>query len=65
MQLDESQKAINIFEQLCSIEVGGTDTESSGYAKKQKPQVVRFIEALNLTDGEYDYENGIVNNILD
>lgn len=63
--LDDSQKAINVFEQLCSIELGGTDSQSAGYAKKQKPQVVRFIEALNLTDGEYDYENGIVNNILD
>ena len=65
LALDESQKAINIFEQLCSIEIGGTDTQSAGYAKKQKPQVVRFIEALNLTDGEYDYDNGIVKNILD
>ena len=63
--LDDSQKAINIFEQLCSIEIGGTDTQSAGYAKKQRPQVVRFIEAMNLTDGEYDYDNGSVKNILD
>ena len=63
--LDDSQKAINIFEQLCSIEIGGTDTQSAGYAKKQRPQVVRFIEAMNLTDGEYDYENVSVKNILD
>ena len=63
--LDDSQKAINIFEQLCSIEIGGTDTQSAGYAKKQRPQVVRFIEAMNLTDGEYDYDNGFVKNILD
>ena len=65
MALDDSQKAINIFEQLCSIEIGGTDTQSAGYAKKQRPQVVRFIEAMNLTDGEYDYENVSVKNILD
>lgn len=63
--LDDSQKAINIFEQLCSIEIGGTDTQSAGYAKKQRPQVVRFIEAMNLTDGEYDYDNVSVKNILD
>ena len=65
LTLDDSQKAINVFEQLCSIEIGGTDTQSAGYAKKQRPQVVRFVEAMNLTDGEYDYDNVTVRNILD
>lgn len=64
-QLDDNLKTINVFEQLCSVEVGGTDYQSAGYAKKQKPQVVRFIEALDLTNGEYDYDNGIIKNILD
>jgi hypothetical protein len=60
MQLDDAHKAVVLFEALCFIEVDGTDTQSTTYAKKQKPTINRFKEAIDLTNGAYDFDETIV-----
>ena len=63
--LEEAQKVLTIFSQLCSIEIDGTDEQSVGYAKIRKPEIVEFAEVLKVTNGEYDWINNPVKNILE